>query len=141
MRPVVLPLALVTALACATTEGEADKSRGDAKSSADEQEEPQAAEPEPEPVAAEGGGNAPEAGDPDAPPPGVKTKGNLPVMTKSELAVEDTKRQACIEDCVEANKMQARSPEDIEQGCRSECEAKFPVRQVELVPDAPPGVD
>lgn len=62
-----------------------------------------------------------------APPEGVKTHGNLPILTESELAAENAARDTCLAGCAE-------QPDADE--CRAACEAKWPIRQVEVVPDA-----
>ncbi len=59
------------------------------------------------------------------PPDAVKAPGNLPVLTESELAAEDAAREACLTAC----------PDD---ACRDACGQAHPIRQVEVVPDAPP---
>lgn len=77
----------------------------------------------------------------DAPPPGVKAPGNLPVRTEAELEAEAKARDACIEDCVAARQAEARGADAIEADCRVECEKDHPIEQVEVVgppPEAPP---
>jgi len=60
-----------------------------------------------------------------APPPeSVKAPGNLPVLTSSELAAEDAARDACLAACAD-------------EPCRTGCFDTHPIRQVEVVPDAP----
>lgn len=61
---------------------------------------------------------------PAPPPEGVKVHGNLPVLTASELAAEDAARDACLQACAE-------------EPCRTACFDAHPIRQVEVVPDAP----
>jgi hypothetical protein len=58
------------------------------------------------------------------PPEAVKAPGNLPVLTASELAAEDAARQTCLAACAD-------------DGCREACWQAHPIRQVEVVPDAP----
>lgn len=132
MRRALLCVLLLSSLAaCANTEGDADNPSKEGKSG--QESEVQAAEREPEPAPAE----AAEAAEDEGPPPGVKTKGNLPVKTESELAEEDAAREACISECVEANKAAARSPEEIELDCQSDCMKEHPIEQVEVQPDSP----
>lgn len=71
------------------------------------------------------------------PPPGVKIKGNVPAVKASELAAEDKAREDCLSECVTAKQGQARGADDIEAGCRDDCVKKFPIRQVEVIPDGP----
>lgn len=135
MRRALLCVLLLSSLAaCANTEGDADNPSKEGKSG--QESEVQAAEREPEPAPAEAAPAA-EAGEDEGPPPGVKTKGNLPVKTESELAEEDAAREACISECVEANKAAARSPEEIELDCQSDCMKEHPIEQVEVQPDSP----
>lgn len=56
------------------------------------------------------------------PPEAVKTHGNLPILTESELAAEIAARVQCIEACTD-------------DACRAKCDETNPVRQVEVVPD------
>ena len=84
--------------------------------------------------AAKEGAEGPEGG---GPPPGVKVKGNVPAVKASELAAEDKAREECVAECVAAKVAQARGADDIEAGCRQECGEKFPIRQVEVIPDGP----
>ena len=58
------------------------------------------------------------------PPSSVKAPGNLPVLTQSELAAEDAARKACTDACAD-------------DACRSACMEKYPIRQVEVIPDPP----
>lgn len=62
--------------------------------------------------------------EPSPPPEGVKTHGNLPILTASELAAEDAAREACLAACAD-------------DACRDACMERHPIRQVEVVPDAP----
>lgn len=64
------------------------------------------------------------AREPAPPPESVKAPGNLPVLTASELAAEDAAREACLGACAD-------------DACRSACMDKHPIRQVEVIPDAP----
>lgn len=58
------------------------------------------------------------------PPASVKAPGNLPVRTQSELAAEEAARKACLDACAD-------------DACRDACMQKFPIMQVEVVPDLP----
>jgi hypothetical protein len=134
MRRALLCVLLLSPLAaCANTEGDADNPSKEGKAA--QESEVQAAEREPEDDAAPA--KAAEAGEDEGPPPGVKTKGNLPVKTESELAEEDAAREACVSDCVEGKQAEARAPEDIEADCRAGCMKEHPIEQVEVQPDSP----
>ena len=87
------------------------------------------AAPEEEPLRSEGEENAPT--------PGVKAPGNLPVVSQAELAAEDAARADCIKECVQSRQMEAVAIEMIEEGCRQGCMDQHPIRQVEVEPSVP----
>ena len=122
-------LLLTSVLACAAAETDAARSQGEveAKPAQPEAAKPEAAKPEAERAQPEGRTD-------------IKTKGNLPVVSESELAAQDEQRQTCVSDCVQRRQMEARGIEAIEADCRAECEQQHPTEQVEVVPDRPPGL-
>ena len=72
----------------------------------------------------------------EKPPEGVKTHGNLPILTESELAAEDATRAACVTACKDRRAPEAIDGDRIDQECLQECELETPIRQVEVVPDS-----
>ena len=62
----------------------------------------------------------------EAPPPGVKAPGNLPVMTQSEVDAMVEAHKACFDAC-----------DQQDTDCRQRCDLDHPIPQVEVIPDGP----
>jgi hypothetical protein len=77
-----------------------------------------------------------------APRPDVKAPGNLSVRTRSEAVAEAEAHLACIDGCLADRSTDGRPIDALQAECQGLCDARAPIRQVEIVPDdlpAPPG--